>query len=195
MRRKERFERLRLASDEEYPALTVELAKLYLAEFPEDAWALIYYGMALQDLARYPEARSSFERALTLMGPEEHERLYRQFGLLAQDESQISEAEQWFHRAIDARPSDATAYIYLGAMLAKKGRLEEAEACHRHATTCPEGCVDEAYLNLGYVLRARENYLDALECFREALRRDPLYEAAQEALTDMEQVLFRFPEA
>jgi tetratricopeptide (TPR) repeat protein len=195
MQRKERFERLRVASDEGNPALTVELAKLYLAQFPDDAWALIYFGMALQDLARYEEARSAFNSALAVMPAENHERLYRQLGLLSQDESKFAEAEDWFRRAVEARPDDATAYIYLGAMLAKNGRLEEAERWHRRAVTCPDGCIDEAYLNLGYVLRAKEEYLEALECFRESLRRDPLYEAAQEALDDMEQVLFRFPEA
>jgi tetratricopeptide (TPR) repeat protein len=195
MRRKERFERLRIASDEGHPALTIELGKLYLAEFPEDPWALIYYGMALQDVARYPEAGAAYDRALTQLPSEDHERIYRRLGLLAQDQSNIPEAEQWYRQAIDARPEDATAYIYLGAMLAKNGRLDEAEALHRRATACADGCLDEAYLNLGYVLRAKERYLDALECFREALRRDSLYEAAQEALADMEQVLFRFPEA
>jgi tetratricopeptide (TPR) repeat protein len=195
MRRKERFELLRVASDEGYPALTIELAKLYLAQFPDDAWALIYFGMALQDLARYNEARSAFNSSLAVMPPENHERLYRQLGLLSQDESQFEEAEHWFRKALQARPDDATAYIYLGAMLAKSGHLEEAETWHRRAVACPEGCIDEAYLNLGYVLRAKEEYLEALECFREAVRRDPLYEAAQEALEDMEQVLFRFPEA
>lgn len=63
MRRKERFARLRIASDEGRSALTIEVAKLYLAEFPKDPWALIYYGMALQDLARYPQARAAYERA------------------------------------------------------------------------------------------------------------------------------------
>jgi tetratricopeptide (TPR) repeat protein len=98
-------------------------------------------------------------------------------------------------QAIDARPEDATAYIYLGVMLAKNGQLDEAEALHRRTTACADGCLDEAYLNLGHVLRAKDRYLDALECFRAALRRDPLYEAAQEALADIEQVLFQFPEA
>jgi tetratricopeptide (TPR) repeat protein len=195
MRRKERFERLRIASDEGYPALTVELGKLYLAEYPDDPWALIYYGMALQDLARYAEARAAYERALVKLPTDDHDRVHRQLGLLAQDQSNIPEAEKWYRQAIEARPEDATAYVYLGAMLAKNGRLDEAEAIHRQATVCTDGCLDEAYLNLGYVLRAKEKYLDALECFREALRRDPLYEAAQEALADMDQVLFRFPEA
>jgi tetratricopeptide (TPR) repeat protein len=195
MQRKERFDHLRVASDEGYPALTVELAKLYLAEFPDDAWVLIYFGMALQDLARYQEARSAFERALTVLPLENHERVHRQLGLLSQDESKLEEAEHWFRKSIEARPGDAAPCIYLGAMLAKNGRLEEAESWHRRAVACPDGAIDEAYLNLGYVLRAKEEYLEAMDCFREALRRDPLYEAAQEALEDIERVLFRFPEA
>jgi Flp pilus assembly protein TadD len=115
--------------------------------------------------------------------------------LLAQDQADIPGAEAWYRRAIEAVPTDATAYIYLGAMLAKNGRLDEAEACHRQATECPEGCIDEAYLNLGYVRRAKGQYLDALQCFREAQSRDPLDTDVQEALEDMEHVLFRFPEA
>jgi Flp pilus assembly protein TadD len=114
---------------------------------------------------------------------------------LAEDQADIAAAEEWYRRAVQARPTDATSYIYLGAMLAKNGRLDEAEVCHRQATGCLEGCIDEAYLNLGYVLRAQGRYLDALECFREASSRDPLDTDVHEALEDMEQVLFRFPEA
>jgi tetratricopeptide (TPR) repeat protein len=195
MRRKEQFERFRVACDQGHPALAVELGKLYLTTYPEDPWALIYFGMALQSLARYAEAHAAYERAMSLLPAEEHERIYRQLGLLAQDQADIQGAEGWYRRAIQALPTDATAYIYLGAMLAKNGRLDEAEACHRQATECLEGCIDEAYLNLGYVLRAKGQYLDALECFREALSRDPLDTDVQEALEDLEQVLFRFPEA
>jgi tetratricopeptide (TPR) repeat protein len=195
MRRKEQFERFRIARDAGHQALAIELGKLYLASYPDEAWALIYFGMALQDLARYAEARVAYERALPLMAPEDHQRVYRQLGVLAQDQSDLQEAERWYRRAIEALPNDATAYIYLGAMLAKNGRLDEAEASHRRATECLEGCLDEAYLNLGYVLRAKGQYLDALQCFREALSRDPLDAGTQEALEDIEQVLFRFPEA
>jgi tetratricopeptide (TPR) repeat protein len=195
MRREEQFERFRVACDEGHPALAIELGKLYLATYPEDPWALIYFGMELQTLARYAEAHAAYERAMSLLPVGEHKRIYRQCGLLAQDQADIEAAEGWYRRAIEALPTDATAYIYLGAMLAKNGRLDEAEVCHRQATECPEGCIDEAFLNLGYVLRAKGQYLDALECFREALSRDPLDTDVQEALEDMEQVLFRFPEA
>jgi tetratricopeptide (TPR) repeat protein len=195
MQRKEQFERFRVACDEGHPALAVELGKLYLARYPDDAWALIYFGMALQSIARYKDSQGAYDRAIALLPVEHHHRIYRQFGLLAQDQGDIEGAEGWYRRAILALPTDATAYIYLGAMLAKNGRLDEAEVCHRKATGCPEGCIDEAYLNLGYVLRAKGKYLDALECFREALSRDPLDTDVQDALEDVEQVLFRFPEA
>ena len=79
-------------------------------------------------------------------------------------------------------------------MLAQHGRLDEAETWNRQATECLEGRIDEAYLNLGMSL-AKGQYLEALHCFREALSRDPLDTDAQAALEDIEQVLFRFPEA
>jgi hypothetical protein len=50
MRRKEQFERFRVACDEGHPALAVELGKLYLAKYPDDAWALIYKRMQLAAL-------------------------------------------------------------------------------------------------------------------------------------------------
>jgi tetratricopeptide (TPR) repeat protein len=84
--------------------------------------------MALQDLARYKEARSAFNSALAVMPAENHERLYRQLGLLSQDESKLEEAEHWFRKAVEARPADATAYIYLGATLAKNGRFGRGRA-------------------------------------------------------------------
>ena len=71
-------------------------------------------------------------------------------------------------------------------MLAKQGRLHDAEDTHRKAVACTRGCIDEAYLNLGLILRARERFAEAAECFREALRRDPDYRAARRALRDVE---------
>lgn len=195
MKRKELFAQLIAAHDRGFPGLTVELGKRYLAKYPDEAWALIFYGMALQTLARYREARTAYDQALPLLPPEEHERIFRQLGHLEEDQAHIPQAETWYREAIVAKPHDATAYIYLGGMLAKNGRLDEAEECHRQGINCSDGCIEEAYLNLGYVLRAKEQYLEALQAFREALARDPLDTATQEAIADMEQVLFDFPEA
>lgn len=76
--------------------------------------------------------------------------------------------------------------IYLGLTLALQGRLRDAERVHRSATQCLEGCIDEAFYNLGLVLRAQERYQEAAECFREAIRRDPKYRIARRALRDVE---------
>ena len=43
------------------------------------------------------------------------------------------------------------------------------------------------------VRRALGDYVEALECFRRALAIDPLDTTAQDALLDIEQVLFEFP--
>jgi tetratricopeptide (TPR) repeat protein len=59
----------------------------------------------------------------------------------------------------------------------------------RVAIACPEGCIDEAYFNLGLVLRSRERFEDAAECFREAIRLDPEYRAARRALFDVEHCI------
>lgn len=195
MEQAELRERLLAAHHKGQSGLTIEIAKRYVAKYPDDGTALTFFGMALQDLARYTEARSIYDRALAVVPPENQDLIYRQLGLLEQDQSNVALAESWFRRAIKARPYDATPYVYLGALLAKNGRLDEAEACHRQATACPDGCIDEAYLNLGLVLRAKERYLDALHSFREALERDPLDAATLEAIDDMEQLLFHFPEA
>jgi tetratricopeptide (TPR) repeat protein len=183
------------ALDAGHLALAAEVGKRGLVQRPDDHRLLIAYAMTLQDLARYGEAQEALERALRLAPPSEHALILRQLGALAEARSDPNVAQEWYSRAIAAAPRDATSYIYLGAMLAKAGLLEEAEAVHRNATNCIAGCLDEAYLNLGLVLRAQGRYLEALDAFREAAARDPLDHATQAALEDMDQVLFRFPEA
>jgi tetratricopeptide (TPR) repeat protein len=97
----------------------------------------------------------------------------------------FEQAAAWYRKTIETFPHDATGYVYLGCLLARQGRLLEAEEVHRAGTQCIEGCLDEAFLNLGFVLRAREQFEEAAECFREAIRQDPAYKAAKEALRDV----------
>src|SRR5688572_28089784 len=60
-----------------WPALTIELARLYLETEPEDRTLWLIYGEALRDLARYGEARSAYERALALSAEAERATAYR----------------------------------------------------------------------------------------------------------------------
>jgi len=189
------YERLRAAYEAGEPALTIELGKLYLARDPEDFGALMWYGMALEDVARYAEARATYDRALAIAEFSARVLVQRQLGHLHENRSEVAEAEAWYLKAIEGAPDAAQGYVYLGGLLAKNGRLEDAERVLRRGVSCTEGPVEEAWFNLGLVLRARERYLDALECFRTAVGLDAVYEAALDALHDVEQVLFHFPEA
>ena len=176
------------------PALAIELARRYLARWPEDRPALMAYGNALTSLARYAEARAVFDRALSLAADDMGRGLTCNYlGHLARARFEVHEAEQWYRKAAALRPFDAGPRIFLGALLAKAGRLEEATAAHEEATRCPEGALEEAWLNLGLVRRARGDYVGALECFRRTLEIDPTDVEAQDALVDLEQVLFAFP--
>ena len=86
-------------------------------------------------------------------------------------------------------PDEATGHIYLGGVLARAGRLKEAETAHRAAIRCSQGCRDEAYLNLGLVLRAQERHDEAATCFEQALKLDPKYVAARKALRDVRNTM------
>ncbi|MGH7648805.1 MAG: tetratricopeptide repeat protein [Gemmatimonadaceae bacterium] len=181
------------ASKRDQPALTVELGRLHLADNPDDRAALMLYGRALVDLARYDDARAAYEHALALTPTESQVRVLRALGLLCDARCDVREAEQHHRDAIAAAPNDASAYIFLGALLAKTGRLEEAERIHRRATDCTDGSIDEAFLNLGLVQRSRGDYVGALESLRRALTLDPSDQCAQDALSDIEALLFQCP--
>jgi tetratricopeptide (TPR) repeat protein len=193
----DRAQSLRLILDANHaghPALIIELARRYLSHWPDDVHALRALADALTSLARYPEARAVYERILTLVETDAQRGLaYAALGHLAAARAEVHEAESWYRQAIAARPTDGGPRIYLGALLAKVGRLNEASAVHEEATRLTEGPVEEAWLNLGFVRRAQRDYVAALDCFRRALAIDPLYTDAQDAIVDIEQVLFEFP--
>jgi tetratricopeptide (TPR) repeat protein len=168
---------------------TLTLAKRYLAEFPDHGFAWVWLAISLSRVARYPEALSALRRAARLCPPKKLHLVQNQFGHLYQQKGCFRRAEAWFRRAITSRPSDAGAYIYLGALLALEGRLPEAEAVHSQATRCKDGCLDEAFFNLGLVLRAQERYAEARTCFRKALELDPKYKPARKELSDVERVI------
>jgi len=115
-------------------ASTVELAKSYLAEFPDHGFIWLYYADALRAMARYTEALSALRRARSLGPPTKRHLVYFRFGQVYQDQGSFRHAERWYRKAVEARPSDATYRIFLGGFLATAGRLEEAEAIHRTAT-------------------------------------------------------------
>ena len=168
---------------------TVELARRYLADNPTHGVVWVYYADSLRAMSRYTEALVALRRGLRLCPRKKLYLVYYRFGDFYEKQGALRVAERWYRKAVDSNPSDATYRIFLGAHLARTGRLKEAAAVHRRATQCKEGCIDEAFLNLGLVLRALERYPEALKCFKRALNIDPKYKAARKALADVEYVL------
>jgi tetratricopeptide (TPR) repeat protein len=182
------YQRMKRAWRVDMPALNVVLAERCLRIAPENYAVRVMLGEELTALSRYEEARVALAEAIRARRAEGlppyvaqcfyMARVYRRCGNFAA-------AEAWYRRAVAADPDDAGPHIFLGGFLTTCGRYHEAEQVYRRATTCASGAVDEAWLNLGYVMRATERFTDALGCFRRAVRIDPCYEIAKEAIDDV----------
>ncbi len=179
------FKRISRAEGAGLPALTIVRARAFLAVFPSYGPAWYHLGQALGRLARYDEAQQALLKAIEYCPTERLCLPYAAMGRLFDESGDDGRATEWYRRAIAAGPDDCQGHIYLGGLLARQGRLTEAEEVHRAGTRCTEGCVDEAFLNLGFVLRAQGRFEEAAECFEEALRRDPNYRDARRALRDV----------
>ncbi len=182
------FQRLRSAWNADLPALTVRRARRYLARYPEHGPAWHMLGLALTDLARYSEAEQALWNALRLCPRHLRRVPLSSMGHFHDARGELARAARWYQRAIEAAPNHASGYVYLGGVLARQGRLGEAEKIHRRATEiCDDGCIDEAFLNLALVLRARDRFDEAAACLRDAIRRDPDYGDARRVLRDVER--------
>ncbi|MDG3006954.1 tetratricopeptide repeat protein [Paludisphaera mucosa] len=184
-----RWNRLRAAHRADLPALAVARGRELVDRHPEcgPAWKIL--GSALVDLARYDEADEAIRRATSLCPPGKLWVTLAEMGHLHRARGNLSVAAAWYRRAINAAPEEAGAHIFLGGILAQSGRLKEAEAAHRTATLCEYGCRDEAFLNLGLVLRAQDRLDEAAGCFEAALELDPKYKPAKLALRDVHQAI------
>jgi tetratricopeptide (TPR) repeat protein len=178
-------DRVRGLEDDDRPASALLAVREILLKHPDDANALVLQGRLLASLARHGEAEESLSRALALFVDDSAYAVHREFGHLYESWGRLELALAEFEKVVALRPEHASGHIYAGAILARMGRFEEAIVSHTRATQCSEGQVDEAYLNLGLVLRALERFAEAKESFERALELDPAYAEARAALSDV----------
>lgn len=175
---------IREARRKGHAATCVELAERWLRKHPNDLGVIHDYANMLYEMTRYDDAILIYEDALERF-PDDRWGIFNQLGHLHRYRGALPAAETAYQSAIDEDPEEAASYIFLGAVQARQGKLIEAERTHRSATKCPEGFVDEAYHNLGLVLRGQGRLKEARECFEKAIEIDPDYEVAYEALEDV----------
>lgn len=161
-----------------HPAYNAAILRDAVRDEPEAAVFWLLLGHELTSLRRIDEAEKALKRCLALTPPAQQRDVFSAFGHLADVAGNLALAEQWYRRAIEADPDDASGHIYLGALYAGMCRLKDAENAHAKATKCSKGCVDEAYYNLGLVLRAQGRLGESKKCFDKAIELDPDYEDA-----------------
>lgn len=160
-----------------------------LDNLPDHGPGWLCYAIALRSLARYKEALVALRRAEQLAPQTMLRLVYSQYGHLYEGKGNFRLAEKWFRRTMESFPEHTDGYIYLGALFAVEGRLAEAEAIHRQATQCKVGCIDEAYLNLGMVIRAQDRFEEALDCFQRALEIDPKDKNVKREIADVTRAI------
>jgi tetratricopeptide (TPR) repeat protein len=183
------FRKLKTASSRDLSALTVLLGRDYVSQDTKNGVAWLMLGIGLVETGQYDDARKALMRATKLCPPDKLRIPFAQLGHLYKQKGSFMCAAKWYQKSIDSDPNDASAHIYLGSVFAREGKLHDAEHCHRAATRCKRGCIDEAYLNLGLVLRAQGKLKAAADALEMALKLDPKYKAAKEALVDINQAL------
>jgi tetratricopeptide (TPR) repeat protein len=161
--------------------------KRYRIINPDAKFTQLMYGMISTELRRFDEACTALNQVLPLPKARSRRVAYKAWIDFYQLQGNYAEEEKWCRKLVEEDPESTVSYIFLGSCLARQGKLEEAEAVYRHATTL-EGDPD-AFLNLGLVLRAQGRFLEAGEAFKSALILDPDYSTAEEALDDVEAAI------
>lgn len=177
-------DKIRNANRRDHVSTCEALSKIWLAKNPDDIWVVHMLAESLYQMARYEESLQIYQEALTRF-PDHRWGIYNQIGHLYRYRGELDSAALWYEKAIAEDPDEASSYIFLGAIKARQGKLIEAEEIHRKATSCGNGLIEEAFHNLGLVLRGQMRLLEAADCFRRAIKIDPEYEAAMDALEDV----------
>ena len=121
----------------------------------------------------------------------------RRYSVLAQrghlllHKGHFADAKAKYLDAYDLEPDEATWLIFAASAAFHLGDIEGAEQLARRATECSEGCIDEAWFNLGGYLLSQKRYEEARDCYRRALAIDPDYEIAKKRLSDVDKILLQ----
>lgn len=179
-----------LMESDDFLGYSLVLSRELCQERPDNYLFQLYYATALRQLVRYQEAQEVHTAVLSGCPSEDLLILiYTEMGYLFKDQKDYQQAATYFQKAVDLEPEHAEYNILLGSIFARMGKFSQAKRCHQVAIQCSKGDIDEAYLNLGYILRAEEKYEDALDCFKKSVSIDPGYRSANIAIKDINSAI------
>ncbi|KAK3097836.1 hypothetical protein FSP39_013624 [Pinctada imbricata] len=161
------------------------LYKSGLTTNPAKAWGNL--ANILNQQGKKQEAEQAYRSALKHRGnmADTHYNL----GILLQDQKRFKEAIESYKRAIQCRPKLSMAHLNLAIIYANQGMYTEAEKVYKHcADLDTSGLKDprlhentkiSALYNLGRMYSEQERNTEAIDVYKEALRRRPSYYAPQ----------------
>jgi tetratricopeptide (TPR) repeat protein len=182
-------EEMHAADDADEIGYVRHLCELILEERPKHTPTLLLHARNLMLLSQYDEAAKLLERIEATILPEHQHMLHSCRGHLAQHRGYFAEADACFMKAHELAPREARYLIYAGSAAFGRGDIERAEHLTRRATECPEGCIEEAWFNLGGSLLSQKRYQEAKKCYQRALELDPDYDIAMARLVDVNKIL------
>lgn len=184
------FAQAKLESEkEDHECHVVELLRPYLNLKKDHAEAWLLYGDALRVVGRFPEATAALEMALALVPNEKKGIVCARIAMVNEKHVSCVEAEHWYQTAVNLRVNPPGWLLILrGGNLAAMADHAGALECYQKAILEDDVDEDEAYLNMGLVLRALGQYENALAAFRKALALNPTYAQAHSAVSGLEDI-------
>jgi len=170
-------------------AQTRHLCEGLLRRWPDHGPTLLRHAATLTSMCLYEEAAAVLHHAGKVVPERRLHLVHVHRGHLLAAQGRHAEAEAAHLEAHELDPEDATYLIYAGSAALHGGDVERAAEHLERALCCPEGCLDEAWFNLGGCRLVRKRFAEARECYLRALEIDPEYAVAKEKLEDLERVM------
>jgi tetratricopeptide (TPR) repeat protein len=147
---------------------------------PHDPMSRSNLGTYLQVHGHIPEAITQYESAIALTSdPGLLAQAYANLGAAQRALGEDEPARQSFEEALQLNPNQANAWLGIGRLAQKQGKLNEAIADLSRSVQLQ--ATDEAYLDLGRSLHQAGRDPQALEAYRQALKLSPNLVEAQQA--------------
>jgi tetratricopeptide (TPR) repeat protein/glycosyltransferase involved in cell wall biosynthesis len=130
-------------------------------------------GNALQRLEQFAEAANAYLSAMQLE-PQSAE-IYANLGSLYAQQQRWQDAVVYYQSAIALKPDFAGVYRNLARVWIQLEESNKATDCWYHAFTLePEQVSAEEQINLGNLLLGQNRIEAAIDCYRQAIHRDPM---------------------
>ena len=142
----------------------------YCEENPENGLGLVAKAMIHSQLCDFQEAEKVLQSIdiANNSSPRFLKIYYTEMANLCEGRNDLSSAIGYYDKLIEIEPNNAHGYILKGTALAKLGQFEAAKLAHKIATSL-SGAPNEAFANLGLILRAQLKLDEAKFAFEKSM--------------------------